>query len=298
MREKYHFADLVVFAGILFLGSGEAAHLFGLFLDKTVQECLSVFGLTLLVIVLLTGVLTGIWVKRRPHDTGREEFTKYQYWLSAVFLLIVSLQVLFVVQFSMPYRKNDIMVETVQSFLKSNAIYRVNPMTGLPFTAGMPSRIKILALPTLYSMICLATGVEAELLVWRIVPVIVLFLSYIAFYSIACTLYEKNRTRKDTFMVMTAILLWVGCYTYGMDGFGILFAGWQGTTIRNLILVPFTISLSLRRKYFLTLACIVAEACITWTLYGMGVCLVVAVGIFLAGLFMNGIHSGKDGLNE
>ncbi len=84
-------------------------------------------------------------------------------------------------------------------------------------------------------------------------------------------------------MIVTALLIWVGTYLYGMDGFGILYSGWRGVTIRNLILMPWTVSLCLRRKWLPVLCCVMAEACIAWTLYGMGVCLFVAAGLCIVG---------------
>ena len=67
-----------------------------------------------------------------------------------------------------------------------------------------------------------------------------------------------------------------------MDGFGLLFSGWRGVTIRNLVLVPYAVSLSLRKMYLHALLCALAEACVLWTFYGLGVCVVVIAGICIA----------------
>lgn len=84
------------------------------------------------------------------------------------------------------------------------------------------------------------------------------------------------------FMLFASVVMWVGSYAFVMDGFGLLFAGWRGVTIRNCILVPYTLSLCLRGKQVHALLCVVAEACILWTLYGLGVCSLVLVGITVA----------------
>lgn len=85
-------------------------------------------------------------------------------------------------------------------------------------------------------------------------------------------------------MVLVALLLWVGDYMYGMDGFGVQYAGFRGVSVRMAILLPYTFGLILRRKWKPVVLCILAEACIVWTLYGMGACLFVAVAMAVSGL--------------
>ena len=82
-------------------------------------------------------------------------------------------------------------------------------------------------------------------------------------------------------MLAVALLYSVGDYMFGMDGFGVLHSGFRGVTIRAAILLPYTFGLMLRKKYKLVVLCILAEACIVWTLYGMGACVAVAAGMLL-----------------
>ena len=49
----------------------------------------------------------------------------------------------------------------------------------------------------------------------------------------------------------------------------------------------------LRKKKLPVLLCIAAEACITWTLYGLGVCLLVAAGLMITDLLLTH-RSGKE----
>ena len=66
-----------------------------------------------------------------------------------------------------------------------------------------------------------------------------------------------------------------------MDGFQLLYCGYRGTAIRNGILVPFVISMCLEKRYRSAILGILAEACITWTFYGLGVCAAVTGILFL-----------------
>lgn len=175
-------------------------------------------------------------------------------------------------------------VETVGSFLTTDAIYQVNPMTGQPYTQGIPSRLKILCLPTLYGSLCKWTGLSPGAVIWKGIPVAVLCSCYVAFGQLAHSLFPENgvsgqRVKRITFMTIVSLLLWAGTYQNGMDGFNLLCSGWRGVTIRNVVLFPWLMSLCLRRNYRLTVLCILAEACMVWTLYGCGVCMFVTAGM-------------------
>ena len=115
-------------------------------------------------------------------------------------------------------------------------------------------------------------------------------LSYVSFRSLGSTLFREDEDKRKWFLVVVAGLFWVESYAAGMDGYGLLFAGWIGTTIRNTVLVPYTFSLCLRKKYGMTVLCILAEACIAWTFYGLGVSVLIAAGMFTTDLFRNSRH--------
>lgn len=63
----------------------------------------------------------------------------------------------------------------------------------------------------------------------------------------------------------------------GVDGFDIFYGGFRGVTIRAAVLLPYLFSCLFERKYLGAVLCILAEACMVWTLYGAGVCLLVTV---------------------
>lgn len=48
-------------------------------------------------------------------------------------------------------------------------------------------------------------------------------------------------------------------------------------TIRAAVLLPYLFSCLLERKYLGAVLCILAEACMVWTVYGAGVCLLATV---------------------
>ena len=205
-------------------------------------------------------------------------------WTLAVLLgLLVLSQLLLVCSGDYRYRRQDMTMETVGSFLATDGIYQVNPMTGRPYTAGLPLRLEILCLPTLYASLCRATGLNPEIVVGRLVPALVLVSSYAAFAALGRCLF--TRKKRLCFLLAVSFLFWTGTYLYGMDGFGVVYCGWRGVTVRNCVLLPWLLSRCLRRRWASALLCCLAECCIVWTYYGLGVCLFVAAGMALAQRF-------------
>lgn len=201
-----------------------------------------------------------------------------------IFGLLLLSQFAFIWMGDTNYRGGDMTVETVGSFLATDALYQVNPMTGLPYTQGIPSRLKILCLPALYASLSKLTGLSPIIVIWKVIPAVTLVSSYTAFALLSFSLFPKGegdsgRKKRACFMTILSLLMWAGAYQPGMDGFQLLCGGWMGVTIRNLVFLPWLLSLCLRKKWLLAALCVPAEACIVWTLYGCGVCLPFLLGM-------------------
>lgn len=177
--------------------------------------------------------------------------------------------------------ENDMTLETVRSFLQTNGIYTVNPLTGDAYTAGIPLRIRILCLPGMYGFLCSLTGLDPEFAVCRLVPAVVLVLGYWMYGLLAGVLFPEDRTARAAMLFAAAFLYQCGDYLPVMDGFLALHCGFTGTAIRNCVLFPFALYLCLQKKWAAALLCICAEACIVWTLYGLGVCAFVTAGLWI-----------------
>jgi len=279
--------DALLQGGMLFIGAAEAAHLMTLVMGWSFHRCAGLFlGVAALLCVLGAGYLllqirNRMTIKCSLECSGPGEGIPWG--MAVVFAALLLSQLLFVCMGDCQYRQGDLTVETVESFLATDGIYQVNPLTGQPYTEGIPSRLKILCLPTLYGSLCKLLKISPLVLVHRIVPVVTLLGCYTAFAALGRCLFSE-RKKRVCFLIAVAILLWTGTYLYGMDGFNLLYCGWRGVSIRNGVLLPWLISLCLRKKWFSVLLCILAEACMVWTFYGMGVCLLATVGMIVAGV--------------
>lgn len=185
------------------------------------------------------------------------------------------------------------MVETVCSFQAADGIYQVNPLTGQAYTQGLAMRHRILGLPTLYTLLAVSFGVEGALFVWNLIPVAVLTGAYMAYYRIARILFGDDLRKKYLFLTIVTLIFWCGEGAPWLDGYAALHSAWTGTSIRNLVLLPYALSLGLqvnqqkdlRHVWPGMVMCMLAEACVCRTFYGLGMCtLLLAVMLLLDGI--------------
>lgn len=301
---KLYMADRLIAGLTVMVGTAEAAHLAAVFLSYTFSDAVKLF-LSAIAVLAAAALAVRLWLHgvlgrgrvdktrkarrsgMRGSAAGRSpgwsgaECTPFLMGAALVFALLVIYQIVTITSGDRVCPGGDMTVETVESFLATDGVYQVNPLTGRAYEAGVPQRIRILCLPTLYGILCRVSGVPAAELVRRQAPLFVLLLSYLAYWTLAKTFFagERDGEKRLLFMALVAVVFCVGDYLYGMDGFGLLRCGYRGVTIRNGVLLPFTVSLMLRHRWKPVILCILAEVCLVWTLYGMGACLFTALGM-------------------
>ncbi len=302
------FGDNLIAGEIVIIGAAAAVHLAAAVFGWSFGRCAMVLGGLVCAVpvcgVLFYGIRSGKRLSGSGDDApaGKLRFqSRTECCLYAVFTLIFLSQLAFICMGDSNYRQGDMTVETVGSILETDGVYQVNPMTGLPYTGGIPLRLKVLCLPTLYAGLSKMTGMSPADMVWKVIPVVTLISSYTAFAMLAVSLFPKAgekayREKRASFMTVVSLLMWVGAYQAGVDGFQLLCGGWMGVTIRNLVLLPWLLSLCIRKKWLWAVLCIPAEACIVWTLYGCGVCLpfLLALGILQRCGGKSGTAAAKD----
>lgn len=298
--EKNTWMDHFMTGEVLVIGAAEAVYLAAIIFEWTFGKCVIWFlGMLGFMCILLAG---GLLVKCRTlHKNAKKQEEKGNLSVSRAkdtacrillffWMLLFLSQLAFILIGQGHYLQGDMTVETVGSFLETGQIYQINPLTGHPYAGGIPARLKILCLPALYGSLCKILELSPGTVVWTIIPTVVLISSYVAFYALACSLFPMAggaavhtvQKKRYLFLVIVSLLLWAGTYFPVMDGFQLLYCGWRGVAIRNGVLLPWLLALCLRRKWGYAILCVLAEACIVWTFYGMGVCVVMMMGIALA----------------
>lgn len=277
-RKDFFACDTLLSGWIAVIGIAEVTHLSAVFLHFSLIRCTLLFGILIGFMTFVSLMLYFINRMKKGQETEKKVLEKPSLLILFSAALFLS-QIIYILLSENVYLYRDMTVETVVSFLYTDGIYQVNPLTGAAYEGGIPLRLEILCLPTLYSILCRLFSLEPRIVVWTVTPCMMLIFSYSAFRCVGRCLFSDSKKRQDCFLALVAILLWVGSYAFGMDGFGVLYSGWRGVTVRNAVLIPYLISLCLRRKWKLAAFCIAAEACLVWTFYGAGACLLTAVSL-------------------
>lgn len=297
--QGYTDTDFLLTGVLISIALTEAVHLCGVYGGISVNRSMQLLGiLFLLAAVLALAVCVGknimngkkcfhadqkneAWFKNPGvNRQGSRDYTAVYIGFAAA--------IIFVIEFIMIqvsdniYLDGDMTLETVNTFIGTDTFYSVNPLTGSAYTQGLPSRIKILCLPSLYSFFVKAFRISSAMVVWRGVPAIVLIYAASAYKKLADTIFLNEDKKRNLFMLLVAVVFLIGDYMYGVDGFLLLESGFRGVAVRGLVLMPYTVSLVLRKKRLPVMLCIIAEACITWTFYGAGACLLTAAGLAVA----------------
>lgn len=272
-------SEKLIEGSLIVIGLAEAAHLAALFLKLSLQTCAWIM-VVLFIFALVAAVCP--WVIRRlskskrskeKKEAGGKRFFKLLQLYPVLFVIIGALilfQLIWNYRMQVPYTAGDITVETVQTMLAADGVYTVNPLTGQAFTAGMPLRMQILVLPTLYAVLCRFTGISAPIMCYGIIPCIVLLLSYLVYGRWAAYLFPKEGKKQALFLLFVALVYQFGCYNEAMDGFHLFFGGYRGAAIRAGIILPYVLLCALQKKWRGVILCLFAEICVVWTFYGAG----------------------------
>lgn len=288
-------ADYVLTGGMIIIGLAEAAHLGACLFGRSFSDCVKLFVVGVAVCLIFAVVLLFMQKKLRRNNVLQQRKAEQERakkvlltgnmdksrWIYLCFGVLVVVQLVTIYTMGNVYVDGDMTLETVNSFLASDAVYQVNPMTGNAYALGIPMRLKILCLPTFYAILSELFGLGTEPVVWSMVPAFVLLGSYLAYSTVAKALFPGNAVKRGVFLTAVALLYTCGDYMYGVDGFGVMHSGFRGVTIRAAILIPYTFGLMLRKKYKLVVMCVLAEACMVWTFYGMGACVAVVAGMLV-----------------
>lgn len=274
-----HMTDAWITGGICCIGVAEALHLLGTFGHLSLDRLLILWHGTAAVLGVAALALAALTYHKHKERFQLLPERGGSFWLPGVFLLSVLIQAVYV--YCMPALpvSGDIMVETLCSFQASNGIYQVNPLTGQAYTQGLSVSHRILGLPTLYTFLATTFQVEGALFVQNLIPVVVLAGTYLVYYRISRLLFGDDLRKKYLFLIVVSLIFWCGEGVPWLDGYGALHSAWTGTSIRNLILLPYALSLGLEKDLRHTwprmVMCVLAEACVCRTFCGLGMCILL-----------------------
>lgn len=289
-KSEIGFADLYVTGFVLCIGTAQVAHLAGSLMDMSIKKVSVLWaGLS---VTLFAGWLF-FWCKAYLQNAPARQLRRHimekqsrqaircQRVIPLVFLVLLFFQLFWLFCIQRVNTAGDIMQETVATFLREDGIHKVNPLTGQAYVNPISLRYRIVGLPTLYASICSLCKITPALLVCHVVPLFVLAGCYLAYYELSGVLFPEHLGKRYSFLIGLSLLLWCMDNAVWLDGYAALQTAYLGTSIRGLVLVPWTLAQGLKQQWHKCVLCILAEACICQTLWGLGVCLLVTVLLYL-----------------
>lgn len=275
--------------GVLFcILTGEAVHLGALFTGQPFHIFSAVYGIALGVGFLTALIFSGIRFakkKKNPFCKFRKPERTEGLWMLLTGILILS-QCVFHIFLHTADMTYDIVPETVSTMLSSDTIYEINPMTGSAYRSGMPMRLKILALPGIYAAFCRWFRLSPQLVVHEIVPVFVLILNYTVLAEWGRYFYPEKKKQRILFLLIAALLLQFGNYAAETASYGLFHMGYRGEVFCLCVLYPYLLLKCLKREKRAVVLCLIAEAGLVWTLYGLGAGVLICATVGLSSLIV------------
>ena len=166
-------------------------------------------------------------------------------WMAWMVILLFFLQMtcFFILE---PDLTGDFTVETINTTLQSDLIYENHPGMGDTFVYGITFRGKLVSLPLFYAYLTRLFSAHASQLAFCVVPIWVLFLSYMA-YGLWTEIFFGKSQNKDIkvslFFIGLAVLNLCASFSEDSIFYYQMYRGFRGETIVFSVLIPYTIYL-------------------------------------------------------
>lgn len=274
---------LLVTGFFVLIGCAEVAHLITIMTDMNLQTY------TLLCTVfVIAGLLSYIGLLYLGYRKGKifsEKSTisiqaKRCNWGMLAFMAVFLVTVYHFCSGYVP-QFQDATYEIVLGNLKSGRIMMVHPFLGAETEAAMPMRMRILGLSSFYSALITISQQSPFTIMCKMVPLSIWALSMLVYWAFSKELFAESVEKRWCFISMVALVYWATSGGEGLIGYRLFYSGFSGETIRAAVLMPYTLYVSWQKRWFLAGIAVLAEACLVWTTFGVGYCLLIAVSMFL-----------------
>lgn len=240
---RYYFTDAWLAGGIITLVIGEIAHFMGAFLQYSLGSIEKIFWSGMTIACLIAFLLVVVGFAKRLFFTKLQVQKGDRSFLAVIwFLLLLTLEIVFIFCTAPIKVPGDITVETVKSFLSTDAIYAVNPLTGREYAVGISERIKFLELPTLYAIMSKTFGMDIVSLIRHTIPIVTLMASVMAYYRLSRFLFGERGKWNYLFLFFVLSVFLFGDQAKFLPGYQVLHSGYLGESMRNNVLMPLTLS--------------------------------------------------------
>lgn len=277
---------ILVLTGLwVLLGCAEAAHLITIMTNRSLQTYMILCGvLSLAGLFVFAGIFL-FWHRKQKVSRMHKKKSFY----SPIIWVFIILACMTVYRLFSGYVPNleDAVYEIVNGNLDSGRIMTEHPFLGGEMESGMPMRFQILGLSSLYSALITFSQQSQYMIMCKVVPLGVWIFSILVYWMIGEAVFGENIHKKWLFVTCIAGIYLATAGSEGLPGEQLFYAGFSGETIRGLVLMPYALYVSWQRKWLLAAVAVLAEACLVWTTYGVGYCILII-------LCMLGVHLLSD----
>lgn len=129
--------------------------------------------------------------------------------------------------------------ETVNTILDTNSLHGFNALTGQSLSSPKESGWSLMNLPGFYA--CLADWFQMNVmeLLFRCIPLWMLFISFLVYYQFAAYFFEKWKNGRIFFMWIYALVLFFGDSAYMNEAYQMLHYAYEGRAVLTGILLPY-----------------------------------------------------------
>ena len=208
-------------------------------------------------------------LKQGFRDKARAITHKNNIWwlvlVGAIFLCVLAR-----ITLSSPVLEGDFTLETLNTTVATDSIYKYNALIGQPIEGGMPIRQQILTLPVFLGFLSYIFEVDAGLLVFRLWPCFVAFLCFLCYHRIATHLFPDEFEKRCMCINLFAFMMLVGDCGVMSPTFLLVYKGFTGYCLLANVVLPFLLASLIRKQWGMAALCLAAEVFIVWTTYGFG----------------------------
>lgn len=285
-QERLPLAEVYAAGVMLLFAVGELAGCVVIKLDGSFAMYKMVFGVLTAAALCVSAIIGRKTLRRMPAElvqrvrnfigvfTDKDNVQKFV-TVCVILLLLLHIAGYFIY---VPDVGSDVTVETVHVTGVTGTVFRYNPVTGMQMEHGVYPIYKLASLPLLYTLITQLTGMRTNLLLFYVIPVWVILVSFSLVVNWASVLFPERKDMRSRFLLLYLLLLTFGDYADGTFAYGLLHGAWKGAVVACAIAVPFGCCMVYH---------IFAEK--QWFYGGIGAFLSLAGFVFARPLFVPGI---------
>lgn len=129
--------------------------------------------------------------------------------------------------------------ETVTTILDTNSLHGYHPLTGQPLAVEKSFRDSLYNLPAFYACLLRCFGIGQEMLLFRVIPVFVLLVSFFVFYQIGVYFFSTSAVGEVIFLWVYALVLVCGENAYMNEAYQLLHYAYEGRAVLSSVLLPY-----------------------------------------------------------